>query len=71
MIHAVKHDLLLMAKGLALLIPPLIVSITVLDLDPDQWLWWIALTVFGLIGCIPMIRDEIAQAKQREREGLR
>jgi hypothetical protein len=71
MIPVVKHDLVIMAKGFALLIGPLIASFTVLDPDPDQWLWWITLTVCGLIGCIPLVRDEIAQAKQRERDGLR
>jgi hypothetical protein len=71
MVHVVKHDLVVMVKGFALLIPPLIVSLTVLEPDPDQWLWWITLTVCGLIGCIPLLRDEIAQAKRREREGLR
>jgi hypothetical protein len=71
MIQRVKRDLALMARGLAIAVPPLFILVLLVDVDPQTWFGLLVGAVFGLIAGIPVIRDEIQQAKRRERDGLR
>lgn len=66
-----KHDLALMGKGMAMVLPFVVVAGLVLDIKATEPLGYAVVIVFGLIGCIPMFRDEIQQARRRERDGLR
>ncbi len=71
MIGGVKRDLILMGKGMAMVLPFLVLAGVVLDIKATEPLGYAVVIVLTLVGGIPIIRDEIQQAKQRERDGLR
>ncbi len=70
MIGGVKRDLILMGKGMAMVLPFLVLAGVVLDIKATEPLGYAVVIVLTLVGCIPIIRDEIHLAKRRERDGL-
>ena len=71
MIRGVKRDLALMAQGLGIAFVPLFIAAVFSDLDPRTWSGLLAVIGLIVLAALPMMRDEVAQAKQRERDGLR
>ncbi|MCP9489390.1 MAG: hypothetical protein MSC31_05890 [Solirubrobacteraceae bacterium MAG38_C4-C5] len=65
-----KRDLALMTKGLAMVLPALALVVLLLDVQMHEPLALLVVPVFALLAAIPITRDEIQQAKRRERDGL-
>lgn len=71
MIRAVKRDLVRLAQGIGIASPALFIVAVFTDLDPQTWSGLLTTIALIVLAAIPVFRDEIQQAKQRERDGLR
>jgi hypothetical protein len=71
MIHGMKRDLTLIAQGIGIAFPLLFIAAFFSDVDPRTWPDLLVAIGIIVLAAIPITRDAIAQAKRREREGLR
>ncbi len=71
MMRRMKRDLVVMAQGLLIACPALFALAVFTDLDPRTWSGLLVSIGVLALAAIPIMRDEIAQARQRERDGLR